>query len=102
MRYAGKRATSAVTPDLDVFNRQLRDYPLTGHDADMPKSTRMTRTGLSSANLAMFVDPEPVADHYRHCHPQQLRGDECDHPRRRDPCECVREGARHRHSRISE
>src|ERR1700738_207430 len=31
MRYAGKRATSAVTPDLDVFNRQLRDYPLTGH-----------------------------------------------------------------------
>jgi transposase len=25
-------------------NRHFRDYPLTGHDADMPKSTRMTRS----------------------------------------------------------
>jgi len=48
------RATSAVTPVLDAFNRQkpdnrhFRDYPLTGHDADTPKSTRMTHLGHSN------------------------------------------------------
>ena len=26
-----------------MTNRHFRDYPLTGHDADMPKSTQMTQ-----------------------------------------------------------
>ncbi len=34
---------SLQPPKLD--NRHFRDYPVTGHAADMPKSTRMTQSG---------------------------------------------------------
>jgi hypothetical protein len=36
--------TNTVQP-AKPDNRHFREYPLTGHAADMPKSTRMTQSG---------------------------------------------------------
>jgi hypothetical protein len=41
--YPNRCLQPAKKPD----NRHFRDYPLTGHAADMPKSTRMTQGGPS-------------------------------------------------------
>jgi uncharacterized protein (DUF1330 family) len=56
-------AVSEPTPSTGkTDHRHFRDYPLTGHDADMPKSTRMTHIDhppfpILSHRLAMIATP---------------------------------------------
>jgi len=45
--FAGQRAGRGVGP-LQTGISEIVRHPLTGHAADMPKSTRMTRTGQSA------------------------------------------------------
>jgi hypothetical protein len=45
-------------------NRDFRDYPVTGHAADMPKSTRMTRSGhgLAGQRSRCWVADAPAVE----------------------------------------
>jgi hypothetical protein len=54
---------STGKPDHPHF----RDYPLTGHDADMPKPTRMTHIGLGAVEAtSVYQRNTPVTRNSAH------------------------------------